>query len=79
MHWALINTVLSRENCLLAALLTTDPFILLFSVSLKALLIAFKLVLVLGEQGPARWVVIETRKQQQQKKKLHLTVFMNSI
>lgn len=43
MHWTLINTVLRRESCLLAALLTTDSFILLFSASLKALLIAFRL------------------------------------
>lgn len=46
MHWTLINTVLRRESCLLAALLTTDSFIPLFSASPKALLIAFKLALV---------------------------------
>lgn len=46
MHWTLINTVLRWESCLLAALLTTDSFIPLFSASLKALLIAFKLGLV---------------------------------
>lgn len=45
MHWMLINTVLRLESCLLVALLTTDSFILLFSASPKAPLIAFKLVL----------------------------------
>lgn len=46
MRWTLINTVLLRESCLLAALLTTDSFTLLFSASPKALLIAFKLGLI---------------------------------